>query len=112
MRLIIISILCFVGGMLGSKFVDDALTAKAADDTIVLPSTKVDNSVNAMIGFEMDGKGRVMKFMDFQLTDGANGMLHGYTPRTGDVVEWYVRQADCAQPEKSCSFELGIRRRP
>lgn len=106
MRWIFGVVLCVAGGAIFG-----AAAVRAASDTLVLPSTEVGNNVNAMIGFEMDGKGRVMKFMDFELTDGANGMLHGYAPRTGDVVEWYVRQADCAQPEKSCSFELGIRRR-
>src|SRR5580658_1322773 len=45
--------------------------------------------------------------IDFRLTNGANDMLHGYAPATGDVVEWYVIRAACDKPAIECSFSLG-----
>jgi hypothetical protein len=47
----------------------------------------------------------------FDLTNFGADMLHGYVPKDGDVVEWYVREVNCIEPEKSCSFELAIRKR-
>jgi len=38
-------------------------------------------------------------------------MLHGYAPKEGDVVEWYVYRADCANPSVECKFELSIRKK-
>lgn len=74
---------------------------------------KKPKNIDSMLGFELDGKGRINRLMDFTLTNGANAMLHGYVPAEGDVVEWYVRNVDdCREPEKLCSFELAIRKRP
>lgn len=42
---------------------------------------------------------------------GSDGVLHGYVPRTGDVVEFYMRQVDCDRPDISCSFEIAIRKK-
>lgn len=65
---------------------------------------------NSIPPFEMDGKGEVSKFFSFELTSGANAMLHGYVPHNGDTVEWYVKDVKCDEPDKSCSFELAIRK--
>lgn len=88
-----------------------AMAGAAMAQKVEVPSIGVDNLVNATIGIQLTKKGNVSRFMTFDLTDGGNDILHGYAPQTGDVVEWYVRSADCADPDKSCSFELAIRKR-
>lgn len=50
------------------------------------------------------------KFMEWDLATGGDVILHGYIPHEGDVVEWYVRGVKCDHPDKSCEFELAIRR--
>jgi hypothetical protein len=52
------------------------------------------------------------QFMVFNLFDGADAMLHGYVPKEGDAVEFYMRDVHCAEPTKLCSFELAIRKKP
>lgn len=42
---------------------------------------------------------------------GSDGVLHGYVPHVGDVVEFYMRQVDCEHPDALCSFEIAIRKR-
>lgn len=63
------------------------------------------------IGIEMVGKGKTAKLWSFELSEGANQMLHGYVPQQGDVVEFYVRQADCVIPDEKCNFEIAIRKK-
>jgi|HubBroStandDraft_2_1064218.scaffolds.fasta_scaffold16066_9 hypothetical protein len=65
---------------------------------------------DSITGLELFGKGKVNRFFSLELTDGANTMLHGYVPQAGDTIEWYVREANCTEPEKSCDFELAIRK--
>lgn len=89
-------------------FLTISTTAMAGDlENFKATPSKVKN----IIGFELAGRGETSKFFDVILSDGANAMLHGYVPRTGDVVEFYVRDAHCDQPDKECNFELAIRKR-
>lgn len=73
----------------------------------------IDTLIDTLIGIQMQGVGKPVeaKFFSFELTKGANAMLHGYVPHEGDTVEWYVRDVKCDDPDKACSFELAIRKR-
>ena len=59
----------------------------------------------------MSGRGKINRLWEFDLEDGANAVLHGWTPVEGDPVEFFVDSVtDCKVPEKRCVFTLGIRR--
>jgi hypothetical protein len=85
-----------------------SIASAARADEIISTSTL---KPEFMIGLEMIGKGKISKFWDNELSDGANAMLHGYAPRAGDVVEFYIRQADCDVPDVKCNFEIAIRKK-
>ena len=67
--------------------------------------------VDSLLAIELQGIGQINKFVKFDLTHGANAVLHGYAPQPGDVIEWYVESAKCTDPEVSCVFELSIRKK-
>jgi hypothetical protein len=52
---------------------------------------------------------RMYQFWTWDLEKSA-GPLHGYVPKSGDIVEWYIADADCTEPDNSCKFELAIRK--
>jgi hypothetical protein len=70
-------------------------------------------SISKSVAIELMDRGQVSKFMELNLTDGGNAILHGYEPHQGDIVEWYVRSVeDCDDISKKCVIELAIRKRP
>lgn len=83
-------------------------SSPTSGDFTLIPTYKPDS----MIGLELQGRGETNRFFWLDLTDGANAMLHGYVPHEGDVVEWYMRDVKCDDPDKSCKFELAIRKKP
>lgn len=65
---------------------------------------------SSVLGVYVTGKGKANEVINFDLTNEANAMLHGFVPHEGDTVEWYVRPGvNCSTPEEKCEFTLGLR---
>lgn len=95
---------------LTSVFTVAVLGLAWADNSVTVPELGVNTKVDAVIGIELNVGGGEAKLINFDLQNGANAMLHGYVPKMGEVVEWYVRSADCIEPGKKCVFDLAIRK--